>query len=419
MGRNDKKPVITLALDYPNWAFDYVARSIASRLSHRFKFKIHYGARYPEIRASETDLVYVFFWGYRISSSSGLKKEQVIKDVASFAWRHFNKDRSIHSKSQFVEEYLQDCICATTPSAELFHEITADFPNLIHCPNGVEFDYFSSCRTKIKKKQPLTIGWVGNPEDEFKVKGLHDILIPAAEGFRFEYTSGNMSRAELREFYSRIDVLAIGSSSETQPLPLLESMSAGCFPVATKVGIVPEVIRPGRNGLVVERSVDAFRDAFQHCAENLSQLRAARAAQKNYASSQTWDLLAERFGILFDAVLQSQTDKFVIPAVLKSPAIRIPEISDLELDKILKPNIVYSKMAAVKINFGDGIRRCILGNRFGQSQITPYYIRAIKSFRYLTAIWNRFCGIYEDSGIFQAIASAARSGLRQAFKRKA
>jgi glycosyltransferase involved in cell wall biosynthesis len=412
------KPRITLLPDFPNWAFDYIARSIASRLSHRFKFRIEYAARHPKITSKDTDLLYVFFWGYKVPPASGLKKEQVIKDVASFAWRHYNKDKSIHSKSQFVEEYLQDCICATTPSAELFHEIQADFPNLVHCPNGVEFDYFSSCRTKIPKEQPLTIGWVGNPEDEFKVKGLHDILIPAADGFRFEYTSGNMSRAELREFYSRIDVLAIASSSETQPLPLLESMSAGCFPVTTNVGIVPEVIRSGQNGLVVERSVDAFRDAFQYCSLNLSQLRSGRLLQKFSASSQSWDLLADRFGSLFDAVLNSKTDKVEMPSTLKSTIIRMPEIALCDLNRSPK-HLVFAKMAAVKTNFGDGVRRCILGNRYGQSQLTPYYDRLLNVFGYWTAIWNRFCGICGDEGIIPAITSAFRSGVRQALKRKA
>jgi glycosyltransferase involved in cell wall biosynthesis len=413
-----KKPRILLLPDFPNWAFDYIARSIAARLKHRFDFKIEYASRHPELRGSQTDLVYVFFWGYKVSPASGLKKEQVIKDVASFAWRHYNKDKSINCKLQFVEEYLHDCICATTPSAELFHEIEADFPSIVHCPNGVEFDYFSCSRTKLKKEQPLTIGWVGNPEDEFKVKGLHDILIPATKAFRFECTSGNMSRAELREFYSRIDVLAIASSSETQPLPLLESMSAGCFPVTTNVGIVPEVIRSGQNGLVVERSVDAFRDAFQYCSLNLSQLRSGRLSQKFSASSQSWDLLADRFGSLFDAVLNSKTDRFEMPSSLKSTVIRMPEIAPCDLNRSPK-HLVFAKIAAVKINFGDGIRRCILGNRYGQSQLTPYYDRLLNILGYWTAIWNRFCGICGVEGIIPAITSAFRSGVRQALKRKA
>ena len=414
-----KKPRITLLPDFPNWAFDYIAQSIAARLKHRFDFRIEYAARHPAIRGSETDLIYVFFWGYKIPSGSKIKKEQVIKDIASFGWKHYNKDKLVKSKQAFVEEYLQDCICATTPSAELFREVAPDFDNVVHCPNGVEFDYFASCHRKIDRNQLLTIGWVGNPEDEFKVKGLHDILIPAAEGFRFEYTSGNMSRAELREFYSRIDVLAIASSSETQPLPLLESMSAGCFPVTTNVGIVPEVIRSGQNGLVVERSVDAFRDAFQYCSINLSQLRSGRLSQKFCASSQSWDFLADRFGSLFDAVLNSKTDRFEMPSSLKSTIIRMPKIAPFDLNRSPKHNLVFAKMAAAKINFGDGFRRCMLGNRYGQSKFTPYYDRLLNFFGYWTAIWNRFCGICGDAGFMQAIAISVKSYLRQARKGKA
>jgi hypothetical protein len=103
---------------------------------------------------------------------------------------------------------------------------------------------------------------------------------------------------------------------------------------------------------------------------------------------------------------------------LKSTIIRMPEIALCDLNRSPK-HLVFAKMAAVKTNFGDGVRRCILGNRYGQSQLTPYYDRLLNVFGYWTAIWNRFCGICGDEGIIPAITSAFRSGVRQALKRKA
>jgi hypothetical protein len=141
--------------------------------------------------------------------------------------------------------------------------------------------------------------------------------------------------------------------------------------------------------------------------------------QKFYASSQSWDLLADRFGSLFDAVFNSRPDGFEMPSSLKSPVTRMPDLATFGLEGGSKHNPIFAQMAAVKINFGDGIRRCILGNRYGQSKLTPYYDRLLNFLGYWTAIWNRFFGICGDKGLIPAIVSAVQSGVRQALKRKA
>jgi glycosyltransferase involved in cell wall biosynthesis len=144
---------------------------------------------------------------------------------------------------------------------------------------------------------------VGNPRDA--CKGLHDVLAPACAGrYRFEHTDGRRSPEELLALYNRSDVIAIASTAESQPLPLLEGMACGCFPVATDVGIVPELVRSGANGLVVERSVEAFRDAFAWCDAHLPYVRrSGEANAARIASERSWDDLAARFAEVFDFVL--------------------------------------------------------------------------------------------------------------------
>jgi glycosyltransferase involved in cell wall biosynthesis len=134
---------------------------------------------------------------------------------------------------------------------------------------------------------------------------LHDILIPACEGrFALEATDGRRSRREVARLYARSDVIAIASSAESQPLPLLEGMACGAFPVTTDVGIVPEVVRSGVNGLVVERSAEAFRHALRWCAEHLDAVRRAGALNAELvASERSWDHRAGRFAELFDTAL--------------------------------------------------------------------------------------------------------------------
>jgi glycosyltransferase involved in cell wall biosynthesis len=147
---------------------------------------------------------------------------------------------------------------------------------------------------------------VGNPEDP--CKGLKDILIPATNGkFAFIHSDGKMTREEVAEFYNRIDVIAIASTFEGSPLPLIEGMVSGCFPVSTDVGIAPELIRHGENGLIVERSVEAFQEAFAWCEKNLDIVRAA--GQRNAGEipkARSWEKMIGGFEKVFDFALAWQ-----------------------------------------------------------------------------------------------------------------
>ncbi len=293
------KPRITFLADFPNWAFDSVARSLAVRLADRFEIEIEYTSRKPRLDPDRTDLLYVFFWGETHHQQFGFPPERVIKEVASYRWALEERFGRL-SLERFVETHLADCAWVTTPCGRLFEQLKSVRERVFHCPNGVELDRFRSTR---RRRGRLRVGWVGNPRDA--CKGLHDILIPACgDRFPLEATDGRRTRTQVARLYGRVDVIAIASEAESQPLPLLEGMASGAFPVTTDVGIVPELVRSGVNGLVVERSVDAFREALQWCDEHRDQVRRAGALNADLmAAERSWDTRAARFGELFDAVL--------------------------------------------------------------------------------------------------------------------
>jgi glycosyltransferase involved in cell wall biosynthesis len=58
----------------------------------------------------------------------------------------------------------------------------------------------------------------------------------------------------MEEFYAAVDIFALPSHQEAMPLALLEAMSAGLPIVAARVGGIPEAVRDGVNGLLVEPS---------------------------------------------------------------------------------------------------------------------------------------------------------------------
>lgn len=399
--------------DYPNWAFDHIARSVSRRLKQRFNFRIEYAARHPWIKGSETDLLYIFYWGYRIAEASGVKRSQVVRDVASWAWELSHHGLQF-TKEEFAERYLQDCACATTPCAGIFNALRPCYGNLVHCPNGVEHAYFSSGLGGARSAGKLKIGWVGNPEDEHKVKGLHEILIPAAKGYDFSYSHGSMTRRQLRRFYAGIDVLAIASKSESQPLPLLEAMSAGCFPVCTNVGIVPEIIVDTANGRIVQRSVEAFADAFQWCERNVSQLRENRANQSNAVLAQDWDIWAERFGDLFDAVVnQRGGDSFSLPTSLRGVVTRTPHPQDVQI--VCGQHIVprwRRHLNCARTDGADMVRRWFLGDRFQKAPGDAFYRWAVRRIGWWRAVNRRFAVLRDERGVRGALVQIANSLLR-------
>jgi hypothetical protein len=413
MVRYSKKPQITLLPDFPHWAFDHIARSIMSRLSHRYKFRIEYAARNPEVLASETDLVYIFYWNFRSPAYWGLKKQQVIRDVSSWAWELSHHGLKF-SKEEFACNYLNDCAAATTPSAEIYNALQPSCPSLVHCPNGVEHKYFSTGYMSARPSGTLKIGWVGNPNDEHKVKGLHEILIPATKGYDFVYSHGSMTRRELRQFYSGIDVLAIASKSESQPLPLLEAMSAGCFPVCTNVGIVPEIINSGKNGLVIERSVEAFASAFEWCEQNLDRLRAQRQSQIASVADESWDVWAYRFGELFDAVLEKQNSfNTPLPVSLTSVANRFGKIQKSQDYKKTIPQRFLQKTQANWSDLQDEIRHWFMGDRFQKGPGENIYTNFRKKLKWIMAIRRRFKELVFQQGVAVAVLMVLKSVFRR------
>jgi len=158
----------------------------------------------------------------------------------------------------------------------------------------------------------MIIGWAGNINDS--VKGVCDILQPACSGrFSLLIADGGLSHVEMNDFYNKLDICAITSSHEGSPLTLLESMAAGCFPVCTNVGVVPEVIRDGENGLIVkERTPSAFRAAFEWCEANIENIRnTGKANAELICHDRSWEKCMPLFrAALVDTLRHASRPRF-------------------------------------------------------------------------------------------------------------
>ena len=122
---------------------------------------------------------------------------------------------------------------------------------------------------------------------------------------------GQISHSEMNAFYNQLDVFAVASRHEGEPLTLVEAMAAGCFPVCYDAGIVPELITHGENGLILkERSPEAFRKAFDWCQAHSEIVRAAgRTNAIKTAKLRNWSTTVDYFRNAFNDTIEYANGK--------------------------------------------------------------------------------------------------------------
>lgn len=72
----------------------------------------------------------------------------------------------------------------------------------------------------------------------------------------------------LFSFIKAADICVLPSRNESGPLVILEAMAAGKPIVSTHVGGIPELVKDGRNGLLVKLNPDELADAIEFLLDN-------------------------------------------------------------------------------------------------------------------------------------------------------
>ena len=112
-----------------------------------------------------------------------------------------------------------------------------------------------------------------------------------------------LSPDELAEWYSTGTVYCCTSRSEGTPNTLLEAMACGGVGVTARVGNVPEIIRDGVNGFIVERNVDAFEAGVLEAVEAYPRINIV-AHEK--ALDLGWSRVCENYYRVFRRLLQDR-----------------------------------------------------------------------------------------------------------------
>ena len=180
--------------------------------------------------------------------------------------------------------------------------------------NGVDIDRFSSAipsadleKTKAGR---LAIGLVGR----LTVGKGHRQAFEAAKEFLFQYKDTVLlvigdgplkqelellarrldieasvvftgKRSDMAEVYAALDMLVLPSLHEGLPMAILEALAGKVAVIATRVGAIPQVILPGRTGLLVEPGDSAgLREAICRLLADANLCRSLGEAGCRYAT---------------------------------------------------------------------------------------------------------------------------------------
>ncbi len=111
-------------------------------------------------------------------------------------------------------------------------------------------------------------------------------------------------RSDMEALYAALDLFVMPSLDEGTPMVLLEAMRAGLPVIATRVGGVPQLIRAGETGVLVEpEDTAALAGAMQRClADALMARRLGAAAAREIRERHSAEAMESRYRALYDRI---------------------------------------------------------------------------------------------------------------------
>ena len=294
-----KKKNVLLLIDKPDWAFDNCAKGFVPYLAPEFNIDIQYVSQNPNLGIKKYDLIHVFFYAEDYYKQFNLKGCKIIKEISSHRWED-TPPFGPRTPKDVYSDYLSDAdgvICVSERLYFIFNKYSRD---TYFVPNGVDFELF---KPKHRLSGELRFGWAGNPND--KVKGLNDFILPAIQKRVEILIAQNIKHELMNEFYDKIDILLIGSKNEGEPIPLLESMANGCFPITTDVGISGELIENYKNGIILKRrDKKELINAIDWCNNNIDHVREMQEYNTNeIRKRRDWSICSQYLKMAYNRTL--------------------------------------------------------------------------------------------------------------------
>jgi len=302
------KPKILLVPDLPKWCYDHCSNQIIKHLGHKYDFTKVYNYTgkeiLPSIDPDPYDLVFRFI-AYRIRTTDKVPKHKLLTSI-----------RSYNSVERRLEDFTSEVMTNTYNAISVVAKsLRALLPEkccpCFDTPNGVDTDLFKP----IPDNHNFTIGFAGNSKHPNQ-KGM-DLIIEAARlaGVQCKLADRNdvwIPHSEMPDYYKDIDVYICASLSEGFPNSVLEALACGKPVISTPVGGVPECVKTGYNGILIDRKIECLVEAIQLLKRDKELYDfMATNARKEVVKNWQWKDIIKNYEKFFDFALSVIPERFV------------------------------------------------------------------------------------------------------------
>lgn len=306
------RPVVLCIVDRPGWAHDRKTDGLSASLEGSYRLVKRYQSDVTESEVRDADLVLVYYWLQldriaHLKRAVEQKRDRLLLGVCSEkelegSWRApglallARLPRAVFANNWKLKGDLQ-----RTLNREVFYT-----------PNGVDTAFFHP-EAVTYPAPPLCVGWAGSLKNQTAAhRGVRQFIAPAVEQVEgaalclaqreVRWRTAN----EMRTFYHSLHVYVCASRSEGTPNPCLEAAACGIPIVSTAVGNMPEFLRDGENGFLVERRVEDIANALRRLRDDPALRARMGSAARATAEAWDWRHQALRYAEMFDAVLSSR-----------------------------------------------------------------------------------------------------------------
>ena len=296
---------ILLVADQPGWIFDDHCHEIQKRLKGEFDIQVAYRRNHIQKIAEEKDLVYVLdpmamkSWAPPNKTIMGLRCEFMFLQHPQGAKGLYEKGlagfgSSIKNKCCIFHVVNQNQI-------DVFKPIVLDKPLLL-VPHGVNEEIFDASKYKKVENDVLTISTSGrgSPNKGFPmVKKACDDL-----GIRYisaQFGNKKVPKEEMPEFYNKVDAHVCMSRHEGLSNPIMEAGAMGVPVISTKCGASEEMIVDKENGLLIDRTEEALKEALAFMRDNKEKrLEMGQKFYEEIMKNWTWKSRIDGFRKMFN-----------------------------------------------------------------------------------------------------------------------
>lgn len=294
------KPKILLITDVEGWAWWIKSRYLIRYLSDEFDFDIYNyleDGKTAGINNRFYDIYFTFGYSY-ITKINNVEKKKRVTGVTA------------HRNPEMIRKRMRLAGHIHANSVLLYNELVdmGFSDNLYYVPNGVDEELFNIKKYIPRERNKIVVGHVGKLSPR---KGQKDFIIPAIERADADsrlhlndYTN-RLPHDKMPDLYQDMDVFIVSSDEDGTPNPALEAAACGRPIISNRIGNMPEFIKDGYNGFLVDRNINAYVEKINWLKNNRDKLiEMGINARKTVEDGWTWKIQSENYRKMFRSILE-------------------------------------------------------------------------------------------------------------------